>query len=387
MPAETRSCGYGWECIHVYHYDYRGSVIAVTDIDGNITDTLKYDAYGKVSERTGNSSLIFGYNGRYGVLTDPSGLLYMRTRYYSPDFKRFMSADIIDGSITDSTTLNVFAYVNGNPISFVDPFGLSAERGENVSSESDLPGLMYEGEFYPIYVPNHINATVELPWETVDSITINDWSFDGWQFVSGTKLVNFNGKDVYAGPVKVSDGYITNRDVLKKLGVFSFFSGILDSVSSSLKNTYINFEYQECGEQRRVIISAGSSDVKKTFNSYAGESYSMYWKAENGRVLAMTYAASIYHEFTGNDIGLWTYDIVVTVDKAHKGSGYSSYLWIDSDGTVMECPIIYPDDKVELGTRGFLGFGLFGFNSITSIPLNGSYPVSPEYQALFDKYM
>ncbi len=115
----------------VYHYDYRGSVVAVTDIDGNVTDTLKYDAYGSTIERTGESALIFGYNGQYGVLTDPNGLLYMRTRFYNPQLKRFMNADILDGSIADSTTLNLYTYVNGNPISYVDPFGMSAERGQD----------------------------------------------------------------------------------------------------------------------------------------------------------------------------------------------------------------------------------------------------------------
>lgn len=55
----------------------------------------------------------------------------MRTRFYNPELKRFMNADIIDGSIADSTSLNLYTYVNGNPISFVDPFGLSAERGNN----------------------------------------------------------------------------------------------------------------------------------------------------------------------------------------------------------------------------------------------------------------
>ncbi len=127
----------------VYHYDYRGSVVAVTDIDGNVTDTLKYDAYGSTIERTGDSKLIFGYNGQYGVLTDPNGLLYMRTRFYNPQLKRFMNADILDGSISDSTSLNLYTYVNGNPISFVDPFGLSAERGysNNLSIISGLEGL------------------------------------------------------------------------------------------------------------------------------------------------------------------------------------------------------------------------------------------------------
>ena len=115
----------------VYHYDYRGSVVAVTDIDGTVTDTLKYDAYGSTIERTGDSAMIFGYNGQYGVLTDPNGLLYMRTRFYNPQLKRFMNADVIDGSIADSTSLNLYTYVNGNPISFVDPFGMSAERGQD----------------------------------------------------------------------------------------------------------------------------------------------------------------------------------------------------------------------------------------------------------------
>ncbi len=57
----------------------------------------------------------------------------MRTRFYNPELKRFMNSDIIEGSIADSTTLNLFTYVNGNPISFVDPFGLSADRGNNNS--------------------------------------------------------------------------------------------------------------------------------------------------------------------------------------------------------------------------------------------------------------
>ena len=55
----------------------------------------------------------------------------MRARYYSPQLKRFINADVVAGSIQESPTLNRYAYVNGNPISYVDPFGLSAEPGSN----------------------------------------------------------------------------------------------------------------------------------------------------------------------------------------------------------------------------------------------------------------
>ena len=113
-----------------YHFDCRGSTIAITDASCNITDTFAYDTYGKIISRTGTSKVIFGYNGRDGVVTDDNGLIYMRARYYSPEMKRFINADIVAGAISNAITLNRFAYANGNPVSFVDPFGLSAERGE-----------------------------------------------------------------------------------------------------------------------------------------------------------------------------------------------------------------------------------------------------------------
>ena len=107
-----------------YHFDCRGSTIAITDASGNITDTFAYDTYGKLISRTGTSKVIFGYNGRDGVVTDGNGLIYMRARYYSPEMKRFINADIIAGKLSNAITLNRFAYANGNPVSFVDPFGL-----------------------------------------------------------------------------------------------------------------------------------------------------------------------------------------------------------------------------------------------------------------------
>lgn len=40
---------------------------------------------------------------------------------------RFINADTYKGTIEDSTTLNNYAYANGDPISLVDPLGKSAE--------------------------------------------------------------------------------------------------------------------------------------------------------------------------------------------------------------------------------------------------------------------
>ena len=132
-----------------YHFDCRGSTIAITDAAGNVTDTFAYDTYGKMLSRTGTSKVIFGYNGRDGVVTDDNGLIYMRARYYSPEMKRFINADIIAGEISNAITLNRFAYANGNPVSFVDPFGMSPERGNSPHASI-------------AYIPQRMNVWYEL---------------------------------------------------------------------------------------------------------------------------------------------------------------------------------------------------------------------------------
>ena len=124
-------------CFKTYHFDCRGSTVAITNSDGNITDTFAYDTYGRLVSRTGTSFVIFGYNGRDGVITDKNGLIYMRARYYSPEMKRFVNADIVAGQISTAVTLNRFAYANGNPVSLVDPLGLSPERNSGYVEFTD----------------------------------------------------------------------------------------------------------------------------------------------------------------------------------------------------------------------------------------------------------
>src|SRR6266404_1597195 len=105
-----------------YHYDYRGSTVAITDSIGRVTDRIEYSAYGMIAFRSGSSDTPFLFNGRYGVQTDTSGLLYMRARYYNPYLCRFISAD----PAGFAGGLNHYAYADGNPVSLLDPFGLGA---------------------------------------------------------------------------------------------------------------------------------------------------------------------------------------------------------------------------------------------------------------------
>ena len=190
-----------------YHFDCRGSTIAITDASGNITDTFAYDTYGKLLTRTGINTVIFGYNGRDGIVTDDNGLIYMRARYYLPEMKRFINADVIAGAISNAITLNRFAYANGNPVSFVDPFGLSAERGTSSKAketESDWIMAVLVTDFSlpivghsEIYFMNSYGEWLFTEYNT--NVSIKDFGIKG---AKGGAQVFYNTSDV-----DVSDFY------------------------------------------------------------------------------------------------------------------------------------------------------------------------------------
>jgi len=107
----------------VYHYDFRGSTVVLTDTLGAVADRYTYGAYGELLTHTGTIDTPFLYNGRDGVMIESNGLYYMRARYYSPELKRFINADSKKGSINDSKTLNLFAFAKCDPVIYVDPQG------------------------------------------------------------------------------------------------------------------------------------------------------------------------------------------------------------------------------------------------------------------------
>ena len=56
----------------------------------------------------------------------------MRARYYNAAIKRFINQDTVTGSIESSQSLNRYAYVEGNPVSYLDPFGLERQASDKV---------------------------------------------------------------------------------------------------------------------------------------------------------------------------------------------------------------------------------------------------------------
>lgn len=135
-----------------YHFDQRGSTLALTDIKGRVTDTFLYGPYGESVKHEGRSETPFRFNGQFGVQTDPNGLLYMRARYYNPAIKRFINQDVHLGGIDLGISLNRFAFANGNPVDGIDPFGLATLR---IDAQSFIRAPSVTApSFAPVVAPN-----------------------------------------------------------------------------------------------------------------------------------------------------------------------------------------------------------------------------------------
>lgn len=106
--------------LEVFHADRLGSVRMVTDGSGAITATYRTDEFGNSTATTGSSDQPFGYTGEP---VDPTGLSYLRARYYDPAIGRFLTRDTWSGSGGAPASLNRYVYVWNNPLSATDPSG------------------------------------------------------------------------------------------------------------------------------------------------------------------------------------------------------------------------------------------------------------------------
>ncbi|QLI81205.1 hypothetical protein HZU75_06485 [Chitinibacter fontanus] len=122
--------------------DTLGSVRQVVDSQtGQVMQELEYDAWGKVLADSNPGFQPFGYAG--GLYDNNTGLVRFGARDYDAKTARWTAKDPILFNGGDS---NIYAYVGGNPLSYVDPEGLA---GENMmirppAPESRLPPNVVE---------------------------------------------------------------------------------------------------------------------------------------------------------------------------------------------------------------------------------------------------
>jgi RHS repeat-associated protein len=117
-----------------FHEDRLGSTEYITDdFGGNVLACNSYDPWGAPS---GNATVMLGMRSvslvsEYtGHPYDPVlGMYFAEARMYDAADRRFAAMDPVKGTVRQPATLAQYAYVQDNPLNWVDPLGLLRKAG------------------------------------------------------------------------------------------------------------------------------------------------------------------------------------------------------------------------------------------------------------------
>ncbi|MEA1785781.1 RHS repeat-associated core domain-containing protein, partial [Arenibacter sp. GZD96] len=109
------------EDYYFLHRDYLGSILMISDKNGNIREKRHFDAWGNIAKLTdGNNTVLTsfalldrGYTGHEHLLS--VGLVHMNGRLYDPVLHRFLMPDNYVQDPYNTQNFNRYGYVLNNP--------------------------------------------------------------------------------------------------------------------------------------------------------------------------------------------------------------------------------------------------------------------------------
>ena len=167
--------------VRYYHADILGSVRLATDGQGQELATSDYRAFGEVRRSSGERTDA-GYVGTLGVETDPTGLLFMRNRYYSADMGRFVQMDPMG---IDSGDVNAYSYCANAGIQKTDITGLTESWREAFGSDAS-----------DIFNGSVVNPMIDTAGKYGAALTVDHVIGDG---ISHPRLLGGNGIQLKGG--------------------------------------------------------------------------------------------------------------------------------------------------------------------------------------------
>ena len=113
-----------------YYYikNVQNDIVAIADKNGTVVANYYYDAWGNITQITGDTALAQTNPLRYRsyYYDSETGYYHLKSRYYYPEVGRFLNADdseIIDGGNDHILENNLFAYCFSNPVNMTDDTG------------------------------------------------------------------------------------------------------------------------------------------------------------------------------------------------------------------------------------------------------------------------
>ena len=188
--------------VSVYLYDGHGSVTALANESGIVTDTYCYDAFGNLLKSKGSTKNCYRYCGEQ--FDETTGLYYLRARYMDTSTGRVISQDTYQGTINDPVSLHKYLYANANPVMYSDPSGYTS-LDEMVCVSAAISGICMAT----------INAAAYLD----GLVSIND--FNIWDF--GNAII---------------EGFLAGVCIGALFGIVSFYAMAIPIVYPALASVF-----------------------------------------------------------------------------------------------------------------------------------------------------
>src|SRR5579884_1117106 len=154
---------------YYYLFDGQGSVVGLTDSNGNEVNAYDYDPYGVILN-TGTNLVTNPFQYEGGYFESSTGLVKFGTRYYNPQLGRWTQQDPVGGSLGDPDSLNRYLYVGNDPVNETDPSGRYSQYCIGSVAWNVILGLLGAWLSIRIAIPWLVGLIVNLV--TLDAATI-----------------------------------------------------------------------------------------------------------------------------------------------------------------------------------------------------------------------
>ncbi|TYP76858.1 RHS repeat-associated core domain-containing protein [Aquimarina intermedia] len=253
------------------HRDYLGSILAISDANGEAIEKRQFGAWGTVDKfwsTTGSTEFNYdalldrGYTGHEHFFS--VSLIHMNGRMYDPQLGRFLSPDNYIQNPYNTQNFNRYGYVLNNPLIYNDPTG-EMTNSSCVCETTETPGLTnVEQVGYGSLI-----MTIANNW---DEWRIGDWLGTNIESVAediatpfreaGRAIRRFFGEEKSSGPrtIKLSTNQISidastlsgsgvspilisnssSGTSVSVLGIANYVGGLKDSFKSGFNNRVID---------------------------------------------------------------------------------------------------------------------------------------------------
>ena len=293
------------DTMYYYIKNMQEDIIGITDSNYNLLCSYEYDAWGKlISIKDNNNNIItdtshigyinpFRYRSYY--YDNETKLYYLNSRYYNPEWGRFISADIYIDTEQDVNSSNMYSYTGNNPTSRIDVEGefwfqiagaliggaisVVANGISNIANGKGVAeniGAAFAGGAF-----SGLIATTPLGFTTGGTILSNYGSAFIESAVSGNSLKEIVVDTTVNGTIGLATGKFADKTIplnkgwIRPTKIKTSFTG--NYTRKIATNTIVSTTVSIATDIGKTVKKAAMY-VKKTFNSAAKKVKSFFKK-------------------------------------------------------------------------------------------------------------